>query len=118
MKNKIYIIGNIPKKIDIDCEAKFYKAQFHLIQMGYEVINPIERLTNIHMLLDEAKRKNLNDLMFANAVYILPCVILGSGLQNLEIKMALDFNLSIILGTIDLTLEIQTEKLNATIKSN
>jgi len=108
MKSKIYIIGQLPNEIDIECETKFYKAQMQLKQMGYEVINPIERLTNKALLPEEAKRKNFQDLMLANAAYIMPCVNLGIGVKNLEIKLALDFNLTIVTGLIDLTIEEKT----------
>lgn len=111
MKNKIYIIGKIPYRIDSQCEAKFYKTQMQLLQMGYDVVNPIERLTNKDMPPDVARRKNLNDLMFAKAVYIMPCVSLGENVKILEVKMALDLNLTIILGTIDLSVEMKATKL-------
>ena len=106
MKNKIYIIGSVPNNIDWACETKFYRTQMHLLQMGYNVINPVERLTNKDILPEDAKKKNLQDLMFANAVYIMPCTNLGKDVKNLEIKLALDFNLTIVLGTIDLMVEM------------
>lgn len=111
MKNKIYIIGNIPYVIDRNCEAKFYKTQMQLLQMGYDVINPLERLTNKELDIEVARRKNLNDLMFAKAVYIMPCVSFGENIKILEVKMALDLNLTIILGTIDLSVDIKADKL-------
>jgi hypothetical protein len=107
MKSKMYIIGQIPNEIDSNCEAKFYKTQMRLLQMGYDVINPIERLTNKNILPQDAKRKNIQDLMFADAAYIMPCTSIGQGIKNLEIKVALDFNLTIILGTIILNDEIK-----------
>lgn len=105
MKKKIYIIGSIPNIIDSNCEARFYKTQMQLLQMGYDVVNPIERLTNKEIFPEDAKRKNLQDLMLANAAYIMPCVKLGLGDKNLELKLALDFNLVIVVGLVDLSID-------------
>lgn len=105
MKTKIYIIGNIPSKIDKECEDKFYKTQIHFLQMGFNVINPIARLTSKELTFNEAKRKNIHDLMLCSAVYIMPCVELIKGVENLEIKLANDFNLVVISSMFDLNPE-------------
>ncbi len=97
------MIGNIPSTIDYNCEAKFYKTQMQLIQMGYYVINPLERLLDKNILSEDAKRKNLQDLMLSDAVFIMPCVPLGIGQRNIEIKLAYDFNLTVVLGVLDLS---------------
>ena len=102
MKRKIYIIGAIPPVIDDECQKKFYKTQLDLIEMGYRVINPLERLMNNDMMPEIAKKRNLQDLMMADAVYILPDVAMGKNVKNIEIKLAIDFNLTIILGSFDL----------------
>ncbi|MEI7509402.1 MAG: hypothetical protein WCJ62_08045 [Flavobacterium sp.] len=102
MKSKVYIIGVIPSIIDNDCHRKFYKTQLDLIEMGYQVTNPIDRLTNSDMIPEIAERKNLQDLMMADAVYILPDVPMGKDLKNVEVKLALDLNLTIILGSLNI----------------
>ena len=102
MKRKIYIIGAIPPVIDDECQKKFYKTHLDLIELGYQVINPLERLMNNDMMPETAKKKNLQDLMMADAVYILPDVAMGKNVKNIEIKLAMDFNLTIILGSFDL----------------
>lgn len=112
MRKKVYIIGEIPNSINSDCEAKFYKTQMRLLQMGYDVINPIERLTNKNILLHDAKRKNIHDLIVSNVAYIMPCTNIGEGVKNLEIKLALDFNLTIVLGTIDLNFETKPKTIS------
>ncbi|WP_395066032.1 DUF4406 domain-containing protein [Flavobacterium sp.] len=105
MGKKIYIIGQIPKIIDLSCEAKFFIAQMYLTQMGFNVVNPINRLIDNTVKNEVAVRKNINDLMLCNAVYIMPCTKLGKNVKNLEIKLALDFNLTIINGSIDTSSE-------------
>lgn len=103
MKTKIYIIGNVPSRINKECEDRFYKAQIQLLQMGFDVINPIVRLTSKEYSFEDAKRKNIHDLMLSTAVYIMPCVELIKGVENIEIKLANDFNLVIISGLLDLS---------------
>mgnify|MGYP003602073271 CR=1 FL=1 len=99
MRTRIYLIGNVPPAITDVCIVKFYKVQMNLVQMGYDVINPIERLTNDKISFEDAKRKNLNDLMMSDAVYIMPCIEIVKGLKNVEIKLAFHFNLTIISGS-------------------
>lgn len=98
---KVYIIGSIPNTIDSDCEAKFYNAQMSLSQMGFSVVNPIERLMGNDIDYHEAARKNLQDLILCDAVYILSCVNLSDGKKNLELMYAINFNLFLIHGVID-----------------
>lgn len=102
MKRKVYIIGAIPAVIDDECQKKFYKTHLDLIEMGYQVINPLDRLMPNDMMPEIAKKRNLQDLMMADAVYILPDVTMGKNVKNIEIKLAMDFNLTIILGSFDL----------------
>ena len=103
MKKKVYIIGNIPIIIGENCKAKFYKAQMQLSQMGFIVVNPIERLSNEELSLEEASKKNLQDLMFCDAIYILPCFSYLNAKKNLELKWAIDCNLLVINGVVDIT---------------
>ncbi len=103
MTRKIYLIGRVPERIDEVCENKFYKAQIQLLQMGFEVINPIRNLINSSLSFEEAMRKNLEDLMSANVAYVMPCINLENGAKNLELKLALDFNLTIINGCVDVS---------------
>lgn len=103
MKKKIYLIGNIPKMIDEPCKTKFYKAQMQLSQIGFTVVNPIERLSNDDFSIEEALRKNLQDLMFCDAIYIMPCFSYLNAKKNLELKWAIDCNLLVINGVLDVT---------------
>lgn len=86
-----------------NCKAKFYKAQMQLSQIGFTVVNPIERLSNEELSLDEASKKNLQDLMFCDAIYILPCFSYLNAKKNLELKWAIDCNLLVINGVVDIT---------------
>ena len=105
MKTRIYIIGSVPLVIDQECEDRFYKTQRRLWRMGFDVVNPIVRLTDNSFSLDDAKRKNYQDLMLSQAVYVMPCVELVKGVKNLEIKFAFDFNLTFISGMLDLSVD-------------
>jgi len=100
MKKKVYIIGSIPSVITEECELKFHKAEVQLIIMGFEVINPLTRLL-CNDSYDDAKRLNINDLVLSDMAYILPCVALDKR-NNIELKLALDFNLTIIAGIVNL----------------
>lgn len=102
MKKNIYIIGNIPNVIDINIESNFYKIEMQLKQLGFIVTNPIERLTNKSLSFEEATKKNLQDLMFCELVYIMPCFSYTGGKKNLELKWAIDCNLLIINGTLNI----------------
>jgi hypothetical protein len=101
MKLKIYIIGEIPLPIDNRCENKFYRAQIQLYQLGFIVINPVIRLTRRNFTFEEAKKNNFRDLLFCDAVYVLPCMSLSNKGINLELKWAMDNNLYIFSGEID-----------------
>ena len=102
MKLKIYIIGEIPLIIDNQCEIKFYRAHIQLYQIGFTVINPLIRLTRRNFTFEEAKKNNFKDLLFCDAVYVLPCVSLSKTEVNLELKLAMDSNLYIFSGEINL----------------
>ena len=115
---KVYIIGNIPEVINENCELKFYKAQMALYQRGFSVVNPIERLSKRQIDKSEAMKKNLRDLILCDAVFILPCVNLTEGKKNLEIMYALNFNLIIMHGVLDLSSDeplVQQTSVNAEI---
>lgn len=98
MKQKIYLIGNLSDKIDLLCEKKYYDLYTRLLSIGFSVINPIERLTNLDLHIEEAKKRNLQDLMSSSAVYIMPCVRLDGKSKNIELSLALSINLIIISG--------------------
>lgn len=99
---KIYIIGNLPSTINKNHIESFYKVQLKLLKLGFEVINPILRLTNNEISYEEAKKKNINDLMSSNAVYIMPCIDSNTGKGNIELKIAYDLNLLIVSGFLEI----------------
>lgn len=118
---KIYLIGSIPKVIDDFCEVKFYKTQMQLAQIGFEVINPIERLSDKSLSLKEATRKNFQDLMLCDGIYIMPCFSYENAKNNIELKWAIKFNLITINGFVDVTsdkneiIKVKTNKRKKTI---
>lgn len=100
-KIKIYIIGKIPLRIDALCESKFRKAHSEIYNQGFVVINPLVRLTNKNLTREEAKIGNFQDLLLCDAVYLLPCVSLSEKGIDIELKWALDRNLYIINGQLE-----------------
>ena len=107
MKKDVYIIGNQPNDIDADTQLKYYKVQMMFIELGYNAVNPLERLCNEDYTHTEAKKKNIRDLMNSYAVYIMPDVELTK--SNIEIKIAIDFNLCIIISMFDCAPTVQTK---------
>lgn len=105
---RLYLIGDIPNTIDLRCEKKFYQTQIQLMKIGFNVINPLERLLNKEIDIEESKKKNLRDLMFSDGIYIMPCYKFDTSKKNIELKIATDFNLIIINGILDLTPEKKT----------
>ena len=85
MKKQVYIIGNPNDEFNLVNETKYYRAQLNLIEMGFNVINPFERIGNSEISEAETKRKNIKDLMFSDAVYIMPDVELSKKILKLKL---------------------------------
>lgn len=98
---KVYIIGHIPKRINNDCIKQFAETQLKLIEMGFNVINPIEKLAAYESVL-EARKKNYEDLLNSYAVYIMPNTDINNKISNIEIRIALQCNLLVIHSLIKL----------------
>ena len=101
MNFKIYIIGKIPPRIDESCVNKFHKVHSLLYNQGFTVINPLVRLTKMNFTSEEAKIRNFQDLMYCDAVYLLPCVSISQYNINEDLKVALDRNVLIFNGEVD-----------------
>lgn len=108
MKKNVYIIGNHKEGFSVENQLKYYSVQMMLIEIGFNVTNPMERLYSEDFTKSEAKRKNLKDLMNSDAVYIMPDVELTK--TNLELKLAIDFNLFTIISLLDCTSVIQSKR--------
>ncbi len=109
MKNRVYILGYVPKEISKECENKFFAAKNTLTKFGYEAINPLDNLLDKSLSENAAKRKNLGLLAQCKAVYVLPCIIPEKG--NIELKVAIDLNLIFINGFLNFELSID-KKMN------
>lgn len=110
MKKRVYIIGSIPSVIDKECEYKFHKVEMQLIRMGFDVVNPLTRLL-CNDTVDDARRMNINDLVLSSVAYVMPCVSVVKG-ENIELKLALDFNLTIISGIVNINEVVMTQELH------
>lgn len=111
MIKKIYLIGNIPRTIDDLCQSEFHKAQINLIKKGFFVFNPVDRLCNSDLSFEGCLKKNLNDLMHCDSVYIMPSFSPLDWKKSIELKYALNFNLFIISGVLDIVYE-KPKKIN------
>lgn len=70
-KNKIYIIGSIPNKINVETILRFSKAERELQEYSVEIVNPIRNLTDPNLSRELAHKKNISNLLESSAVYIL-----------------------------------------------
>lgn len=96
----IYLLGRIePDKISI-LESDFYMAQLKLSKFGFKVFNPMKYLLNTTISRAEAEELNLNDLIKADAVYILREGIVDS--KSTEYKVAKALNKTFITGIIEI----------------
>lgn len=100
MAKKVYIIGNSTGIIVPSLELEYYKAQLALCEMGFYVVNPIERLLKSDIAWDEAQKKNLQDLITSDAIYILQS--LDTTKITKELKVAFSLDLLIISGICNL----------------
>ncbi len=93
---KIYIIGNIPEKIDKKCIFEYNKAELKLIKIGFQTYNPLNEFINTKIDLKELKEINLMNLINSESVFILNDCDLLSIEKNYEIRIAIRLNLLII----------------------
>ncbi|WP_396147918.1 hypothetical protein [Flavobacterium sp.] len=101
MKKKIYIIGNLSKHITPEIQDSFLLTKLELLRIGFDVINPIENLNEKSTINYRIKIRNIKQLAECDAVYLMPCAILDRS-KNLELSIALDLNLLVINGTLNL----------------
>ncbi len=92
---KIYILGSIPPIISNNDIIKFKKAVSQLQPLNVVVINPMKHITDTELSRNEAFRKNIHELVDANAVYLLvePDEFY---LNSVELKLAFTLNLTVI----------------------
>ena len=93
----IYIIGEMGDIFSCRCQSKFKNAQKYLEEIGFKVINPIETYGNGSVKFRDAFRMNITFLLECDAVYILPCMLIGKG-NNIELRLALQMNMFLIHG--------------------
>lgn len=90
MAKKVYIIGNNSGIILPSLELEYYKAQLALCEMGFYAINPIERLLESDISWEQAQKKNLQDLITSDAIYILQSFDITKITKELKIAFSLD----------------------------
>ncbi|PJE41699.1 MAG: hypothetical protein CUR32_07630 [Flavobacterium sp.] len=92
---KIYILGSIPPIISKNDIQKFEKAEMQLSGYNTTIINPINNMTNSELSRNEALRKNIQELVNVNAVYLL-VEHNEFYLNSVELKLAFMLNITII----------------------
>jgi len=92
---KIYILGSIPPIISNNDILKFKRAESQLKSLNTVVINPMKNMTDTELSRNEAFRKNIHELVEANAVYLL-IETDNFYLNSVELKLAFTLNLTII----------------------
>ncbi len=102
MAYSAYIIGEIPKRITIQCRKNFETVQYVLEKRGFNVINPLKNLLNKKMNVVDANKINIRQLLNCNVVYILPSVSFDNT-KNAELLLAIKLNLLIIQDLVFLT---------------
>jgi len=91
----VYIIGQRSNIITIQQRRKYLGAQLQLSNRGFNVHNPLENFDPELHPNEEVWRLGLQKLITCGSVYILNDVCFVKG-QNVELKIAMDLNLSMI----------------------
>jgi nucleoside 2-deoxyribosyltransferase len=71
MKNKIYIAGKITGR-EIEAKIEFKKAENHLKDKGWEVVNPMELPHNHDKKWISYMRECIKELLDCDSIYFLP----------------------------------------------
>lgn len=100
MNKKVYIIGNKSLLLDGISREEYYAAELALVQMGFKVMNPMNKIVINRYSVEESKKKKIKNLMNSDAVFIMPDVELTK--NNLELKIAMHFNFTIINSILNL----------------
>ena len=78
---KVYIAGKVTGLPQQEVVDKFAKAQKDIEGMGFEVVNPIEVVSDFNAPWNEAMKMCVNALFECNAIVFLPCWTDSKGAQ-------------------------------------
>lgn len=84
---KIYIAGKVTGEDLAKCTMKFGAAQVKIEALGYQVVNPLQLITNIHMPWQTAMRICISELVTCHAVYVLEDAKRSKG-AKVELELA------------------------------
>ena len=90
MINKIYIIGEVPSILDINCILKFNFIKINLLRLGFKVFNPLDNLNIGDAYSIEVQKMNKFVLLNCDAVYIIPNI--KEDINNPEITITKKHN--------------------------
>ena len=94
MRTKIYIAGKVTGELLHECQQKFGKMQKELERRGFEVINPMNVVTDPHTPWQIAMDMCLKALADCEAIYMLPCSPDSPG-AKIELDFAIQNNYTI-----------------------
>lgn len=93
---RVYIIGNIPSRINAHCRNRFSQAEKILQYAGFvNIVSGLQALDNDSISKEEAYRQNLSKLIHSHAVFVMSNTSTKPN-ENIELKIALDLNLMIM----------------------
>jgi len=92
----VYIIGQQRERMSPICRSQFAEAEKLMQYAGFKsIINPITALDDISISKEEAIKRNISNLIHADAVFVMSNTSSRQN-ENMELKIALDLNLMVI----------------------
>lgn len=96
----VYLLGITDPETVSKVEMDYYLAQLQLVKHGFRVFNPMKFYLNSSLPLADVKERNLNELIKADAVYILKETDINP--KCIEYKVAKALNKTFITGFLEL----------------
>lgn len=86
-KSKIYIAGKVTGEDYAKCTMKFGTAQMKIGALGYQVVNPLQLITEIKTPWQTAMRICITELVKCHGVYVLEDANRSEG-AKIEVALA------------------------------
>jgi hypothetical protein len=92
---KVYLSGKITGLPESRARAQFRKAQLKMLQIGFEVVNPLTIEHNHDKTWESYMRTDIAAMMQCDAIYMLPGWDISRG-AKLEYNLAKELNFHFI----------------------
>lgn len=92
---KVYLSGKITGLPEAQARAQFRKAQLKILQIGFEVVNPLTLDHSINDTWESYMRTDISAMMQCDAIYMLPGWEQSRG-AKLEYNLAKELNFHFI----------------------